>query len=412
MEFLLIMVNIKGKSQFELRIESIRSEYIKVFNKEPSDIFTSPGRVELLGNHTDHNHGKVMVSSVDLSIIALANKKDDMIVRYATNKYPLIEVDLSSTDMVESEKGNSASIIRGVAHRFIELGYKVGGFECSTSTTIFKGAGVSSSAAYELLVCQIFNHYYNNDSIPPIELAKISQYAESVYFGKPCGLLDQTGIALGGINYIDFNNIEKPYIQHLKYQFFKYDFVLINTKDSHSKMTPLYAEIINDMKKVATFYNKEYLREVKYYDFIKDKDEIIKQCGDLAYLRSKHFFEENKRVDEALEALYSHNENKFIQMMKESGDSSYYQLKNCFVSSEEENLPKTILLSKKLIKKGMVRVHGGGFAGTVLVAIDKSETQEYIKFMRKIYGFTNVRKVNLTRYGAKHVGKVGDYFHG
>lgn len=394
------------KAVLKKKIEALKVSFHAFFKEEPTDVFSSPGRIELIGNHTDHNHGLVMVSSVDLSITAVSKKTDDEIVFYHTKGFPDMKVNLNDLDKKDEEVSTSIGMIRGVLFKMKSLGYKVGGVKVITSTTIFKGAGVSSSAAFELLICQIMNHYYNNDSIDAYTLAKIAQFSECEYFGKPCGLLDQSGIALGGVNYIDFNNPETPIIKHLVLSLKYYDIVLVNTKDSHAKLTPLYAKIKDDMFSIAHMFNKEYLRDVDENMFYAKQGEIKAKLGEDVYLRGKHYFEENRRVLEAFEAISKGDEKTFVNKLNESGESSFYQLKNCYVKDVNENLPSAILESKSLIKDGCVRVHGGGFAGTILAFVRKNEVTSYVNKMKERFGPRNVKKVSFDPYGARYVGRI------
>ena len=398
----------KNKSKFGSRVKNLSKVYKNYFHIEPEDAFTSPGRIELLGNHTDHNHGQVLVSSIDLNILCLATKTDDSKVIFYSKGFPIMEVDLNDLDKKENEYGESIGILRGVLYKFKELGYNIGGLRASTSTTIYKGAGVSSSAAFELLVCKILSYYFNEDKISPVELAKIGQFAETVYFNKPCGLLDQMGIGLGSVNFIDFKVIENPYIKTLRTSFKNYDFVLVNCKDSHSSLTHLYSKIKEDMSLISSYFNKKVLREVSEKEFYKHKNQLIEKFGEDVYLRGKHFFEENRRVRNAKDAIINKDEKEFLRIINESGESSFYQLKNCYVNDINENLPKGILKSKEIIKDGAVRVHGGGFAGTLLAIVSKDEVEDYIKEMREMFGNKNVRKITTNRFGTRFICKVKD----
>lgn len=394
------------KSVFKYKLRMLSDNFNKQYGEYAEDVFTSPGRIELIGNHTDHNNGMVLVSSIDMMITAVTKKVDDNVFIYHTTGFPEMKVNLDELEKKENEVGSSIGMIRGVLFRMKELGYKIGGAKVSTYTTIFKGAGVSSSAAFELLVCQIMNHYYNNDEIKAYELAKIAQYSEAEFFGKPCGLLDQSGIALGGINFIDFNNPISPVIKNIKVELTKYDVTIVNTKGSHSKLTSEYAKIKEDMFKVASLFNKKVLREVDEEEFNKKKSVIIEKYGEDVYLRAKHYFEENKRVLEAFEAINNGDEDTFVKKLGESGESSFYQLKNCYVHSENENLPKAILLSNKIIQNGSCRVHGGGFAGTILAFTRKDETSKYRLEMIKMFGKNNVRGVVFNANGTRYCGKL------
>ena len=398
----------KKVSKFASRVKKLKKIFEEQFVVEPEDAFTSPGRIELLGNHTDHNKGAVLVSSIDLNILSLAKKSDDEWVIIYSQGFPLMKVNVNDLEKREEEFGESIGIVRGVLYKFKELGYNIGGLKVATSTTIFKGAGVSSSAAFEIMVGKLLSYYYNDDKINPIELARIGQFSEIEYFNKPCGLLDQMGIALGSINYIDFKNLEKPYIKTLRSTLKDYDLVLVNCKDSHSSLTHLYKKIKDDMALLANHFSKNVLREVSKKEFFASKDELIEKYGEDVYLRGKHYFEENDRVRKAKDALINKDQKEFLRMINESGESSFYQLKNCYAYSLDENLPQGILKSKEIIKDGAVRVHGGGFAGTLLAITSKEETDNYIKEMRKMFGQKNVRRIATNRFGTRFICKVKD----
>ena len=383
----------------ETRKRILKERFIKRFNAEPTDYFTSPGRIELLGNHTDHNNGKVLVSSIDLNILSAVSPRDDKKIVFYSKGFSKMEISLKRLKIREHEKGTSSSLIRGVVYRMKELGYNIGGFSCVSDSSVPRGAGVSSSAAFELMIAKIISCYYNNDSIPPFELAKIAQYAETVYFNKPCGLLDQSGIALGGINYIDFKSTSNPEINNLKLRIKGYQFLIINTGDDHAKLTHCYAEIKDDMKTISNYFNKEVLREVNEEDFYKAKEDIISKFGTRVYLRGKHYFEENNRVQMAYDGLKNGNPIKLLQMMNESGISSYHQLKNCYVNDEYENLPKALNRVKQIDPTCYSRVHGGGFAGTMLMIVSKSKIHEVLPILYEEFGKKNVMKVNLVENG-------------
>lgn len=383
----------------EERIVALKKEFISKFKNESTDVFSSPGRIELLGNHTDHNNGKVLVSSVDLNILAATSKSDDNKITFYSQGFNPMIVSLDDLTIKESEYGKSIALIRGVLFKMKELGYNIGGFKVVADSSIPKGAGVSSSAAFEVLVAKIVSYYYNNDSIEAFELAKISQFAESVYFNKPCGLLDQSGIAIGGINYIDFKDTSKPEIKSIKLVNDSYQFIIINTGGDHVKLTHCYVEIKDDMKNICNHYGKNVLREVDEDTFFNDKELLINKYGERAFLRGKHYFEENNRVGLAYEGLVNKDIKKLLEMMDASGHSSYYQLKNCYVNTELEELPKALKVAKQIDPSCYSRVHGGGFAGTMLMIIDKNKIDEILPKLNETYGKGNVMLVNLVENG-------------
>ena len=381
------------------RIKHLKERFVKHFGHECSNIFLSPGRIELLGNHTDHNNGKVLVSSVNLKILAAVAPRNDNKIVIFSKGYKKIQVSLNALKKREKEYGKSIAIVRGVTARFKKLGYKIGGFSVCCDSSIYNGAGVSSSAAFECLVGKILSYYYNEDSIPAFTIAQIAQFSESVYFNKPCGLLDQSGIALGGINYIDFKSTKAPIIENLKIVNKKYQFIIINTGDNHSKLTPCYAAIKDEMKLIANHFGKQVLRQIKPSLVLDNKEELIKLYGERAFLRAKHYFEENERVATAYNALHEGNFELFLKMLDDSGTSSYYQLQNCYVSNEEEKLTKALKLVKEIDPECYSRVHGGGFAGTMLMVINRAKSKTVVNELRKAFGYENVMLVSLTSEG-------------
>lgn len=387
----------------------IIDQYKRFYKEEPTDCFSSPGRIEILGNHTDHNNGLVMVSSIDLSIMAVASKNDSNYVSYASSEFPPIKININDLTYKEEEKGNSSSLIKGILFRMKELGYSIGGVNIYAISTIYRGAGISSSAAFEVLIAKILSYYYNEDQIKRVELAKIAQYAESNYFGKPCGLLDQMGIALGAINYIDFKNQDRPYIKHLTSPVKNYDLILVNTLGSHSKLTPLFSKIREDMSSLSNYFNKTTLREVGGRDFFAKEKELKETFSNDVFLRGKHYFDENNRVRRALKACEDNDELTFLKCIDESGESSFYQLKNCYVENENEALPQALLFTKEFLDgHGASRLNGGGFAGTMTCFCPKERSEEYILAMEEKFGKGNVKKIALTRHGTRRVCSVNE----
>ena len=399
------MIDEKRK-RFRNKIITLANFFHSYHHNNPEYLFSSPGRVEILGNHTDHNHGKVIVGTIDLSILALVRKTKDHYLIYKTDGYKEMRIDLNDLSVKKSEFNQSIGLIRGILFFIKQNNYLIGGLEIITTTNIFKGAGVSSSAAFELLIGKIVSYCYNNDRISKLLLAKIAQQAEIIYFNKKCGLLDQMGISFGGVNYIDFKDNEKPLVKKINFRLQKYDIILTYCLDSHSQLNKQYNSISEDMKKLANEFNKQYLREVDENDFYRKKNQLITKFGLNTYLRGEHFFKENHRVDEFLNAIKNNDEEELISLINKSGESSFYNLKNCYIDDINENLPQGIILSKKIIKDGAVRVHGGGFAGTMIAFVNKNESKEYINQMQLKFGKKNVKKLSLTPNGARFIGKV------
>lgn len=373
----------------------LKNRFFEIYNSEPDKYLSCGGRFEVLGNHTDHNHGLCIAATCNLSIYCAAKKRGDLIVRIYSEGFNQSEIDLSSLAKKESETGDSPALIRGIA-AFLAEKYSIGGFDIYLKSEVPAGAGVSSSAAFELLIAQTFNALFNNYQIPLMTLCKASQYAEREYYGKMCGLLDQIGVAYGGLVYIDFKEINNPYVEPLKLNLDSYQFVIVNTGGSHAALSHLYSAIPEDMFKVAKFFNKDYLREADYKDVLLKKDEIIKECGLLPYQRTVHFFEENQRVIDANRAIKEGNVNKLINYINESRISSTNLLKNMYVDKIEGSPVEACeLILKASNNKAGVKINGGGFAGSVIALIPKDELDNVIKTVKAKYGGNNVHIVNV-----------------
>lgn len=387
-------------NEFKVRKLDVEKNFLVNFSERIDDFFSSSGRIELLGNHTDHNHGLVLVSAVSLDIFTGVKKTDDNYIKIISEGYPLMTININNLTLTPNEKGKSSAMVKGVIQGFLNRGYKVGGFYCYATSNIFKGAGISSSAAYELLIAGILNYYYNGNTIDRVELAKIAQFSEVEFFGKPCGLLDQMGISLGGINMIDFESIVTPKIDHIELELNDYDVILINTGDDHTSLTQYYSEIKDEMSNVSSYFNKKNLREVNKNEFLKAIPELKKKYGGRAVLRAMHFYDENERVNLAYEAIKNNDIKSFLKYVNESGESSYKLLQNCYYANDvNQGITLALILSQKMIKDGACRVHGGGFAGTILAIVNKSESEEYLKEMSKVFGNENCNRVELRKLG-------------
>ncbi len=397
---------VKGRLNMDLeqRKNKLKKKFRDLFLQENTDYFSSSGRIELLGNHTDHNHGSVIVGAVNLDILAATRKREDRKVVIYSKGYPKIALQIDDLELKEEESGKSIAIVRGVLHRFLELGYRIGGFSCYLESSVYAGAGVSSSAAYECLIVAILNAYYNENQIDALKTAEIAQYSESVYFMKPCGLLDQCGVAFGGVNRIDFRDIACPVVENIQADFSPYCLVLVNTGGSHSHLTEQYKAITDEMKAVARFFGKEYLREVSESMFIQRIKELREQVSDRAVQRAIHFFEENRIVEKGFAYLKERNIEKFLECVDRSGRNSYELLQNNInADSDRQNISLAIGLTRELLTRGAVRVHGGGFEGTVLAFVHRDDLKDYLQVMRNVFGRNNVHDVEIRNYGT---GKV------
>ncbi len=366
--------------------------------------FSSPGRIEICGNHTDHNKGKVLCASVTIDTLGAVTKRDDGIVTIDSIGFPTVTVD--STDLApnKNEYGTSEGLVRGVLAGFKKRGYNIGGFDATTVTNVFKGAGVSSSAAFEVLVAEILNVLYNDNKLEKMEKAIIAQYAENVYFGKPSGLMDQSAIALGGVSYIDFKNLKNPKVESVKWQFDDVDVVIVNCGGDHCNLTPNYAAIRKEMEEIASHFGKKVLRQVDEKLFYSKLADLKKVYSERAILRAMHFYDENKRVKDAKKAIEKVKANKAFAIINESGESSYKMLQNCYPEgSTEQPIPLALTLTKKQKGVRACRVHGGGFAGTILIMIDKQYTEEYVSSMEKLYGKENIFVLGIRDDGAVEV---------
>ncbi len=387
-------------SETIFRLERLKKKFMISFEESAEVFFSSPGRIELLGNHTDHNLGKVLVMTINLAILAAVKKNNSHFIRASFDQDDeFIVVDLEDTLPKKEEYHQSIALIRGVISGMKNNGYYVGGFDIKIESAIPQGAGISSSAAFELIFCEVINQLFNEGKVSKLQKAIIAQKAETDFFGKPCGLLDQMGISFGGINHIDFYDPHNPTITNVTAPLGEYSLILINTPGNHANLTPYYSEIKSDMQKVASYFSHDYLRESSENEFYRTLPELVKVVGGRAILRSMHFFEENKRVDKALTALQNQDIELFLRLVNESGQSSYDLLQNCYYPEDtEQGLPLAITITKKMLRRGAVRVHGGGFAGTILAIVHQDDINDYINKMSSLFGALNIYRVipNLT----------------
>lgn len=373
----------------------------KIFKKEykskPTHCFDCGGRFEILGNHTDHNHGLCLAATASLSITCVLEKQDNLFVNLDSIGFGKINVDLSTLDYIDNEN-KSAAMIRGVAKYFVDHGYKIGGFNAVSNSTIFPGAGVSSSAAFELLIGQIFNELFNDGKIDKITLAKAGQYSENNYYGKASGLLDQIGVAFGNVVQIDFEDINNPKVQPIEFPFDDLVFVGVNTGGDHSSMNALYSKIPVDMKSAAKKMGVEFLREANL-----EKLEETKDLTDIEHDRSFHFYTENERVLKAIEALKNKDKTLFLEQMNGSRLSSTNYLKNMMVEGHYEGSPlEACDIAMSILKdEGACKINGGGFAGSIICAVPNKIVQKFMKIMSKKYGKNNVVLINIRKYGAR-----------
>lgn len=392
-----------GQEQYDMQVEryeSILSAFEKKYGGE-SVFVSSPGRIEICGNHTDHQHGKVLGAAIDLDTVGAVKINDSTKVIVDSVGYSPVEFDSANLEKVEDEKGTSIALTKGVMKYLSDKGYKIGGFVALTQSRVFKGAGVSSSASFEILIGKIISVLFNEDKIPAMELVFAGHYAETEYFGKPCGMLDQSMIGLGGVNYMDFNDPKNPELENMKPDLSNYSIMLINSGGDHSDLTHCYADVKIEMGEVAKFFGKEVLREVDEEEFFLSLDKLSREVSGRAILRAEHFFSENKRVQEAVDGLKAGNLEVFFQCLNGSGESSYKLLQNCYVGGEvAQRIPLALFMASKIDGVKAKRVHGGGFAGTVLIFVEKKALPVLKDKAISVFGEDNVYCLSIRNYGA------------
>lgn len=373
-------------------------------------LFSAPGRTEVGGNHTDHNHGKVLAASVNLDVIAVVEPIEVSKIALKSEGFEESIIEIDDLEVKENEKNTADALIRGVVAGFKKSGYKVGGFKAYTTTNVLKGSGLSSSAAFEVLVGNILSSLYNNGGIGAIKIAQIAQYAENEYFGKPSGLMDQMASSVGGFVAIDFKDIDSPIIDKIDVDFNNFDHALciIDTKGDHANLTPDYAAIPEEMRMIAEHFSVQYLRQICREDVMLNMDILRSEFGDRAVLRSLHFFDENERVDKLVHALKSNDFNAFLDSIRESGNSSYKYLQNVFSANDIKNQGLGIGLNVAedvLKRKGASRVHGGGFAGTIQAFVPVEMLKEFKMSLEKVFGAGSCHVLGIRRVGGTEVDR-------
>ncbi len=344
--------------------------FCEAFRMEPSRFFSAPGRTEIGGNHTDHQRGRVLAAAVNLDTVAAVRVNGTDTIRIFSKGYPMCEVNVTELEPVESEINSTPALIRGVAARFVQLSCEVKGFDAYVESTVLPGSGLSSSAAYEVLIGTIINHLFFDGRVSQPEIAQIGQYAENVFFGKPCGLMDQTASAVGGLVTIDFFDKEKPAIRSVNFDFSTcgHALCIIDSRASHADLTDEYAAVPGEIKAVANWFGKEVLTQIDEADFYANLPALRDACGDRAVMRCIHFYQENARVVKQVEALENGDFDTFLKLITESGHASWMYLQNVIPAGYKAHQDVAIALAlceHYLNGKGAYRVHGGGFAGTV-----------------------------------------------
>lgn len=391
--------NLKAVYVTDKAVEEQKPRYVETLNDfgelfgydREVNIMSAPGRTEVCGNHTDHNNGKVLAASINLDAIAVVSKNDDNIIRVKSKGHKMNVVDLDDLVPNEANFGSSTTLVQGVAATIKNLGYTVSGFDACTTSDVMGGSGLSSSAAFEVLLGSILSYMFNDGKISPVEIAKVAQYSENVFFGKPCGLLDQMASSVGTFVTIDFKSTKDPVIKKIDFDFSKsgHSLCIVDTHGNHSDLTDDYAAVRAEMESVAQALGKNVLREVSYEEFFAALPELTGRVNDRAILRAIHFFNENKRVEKAVECLEKNDFEGFKQVIIDSGRSSFMLNQNVYTPKNptEQKLSLALAISKELLDgKGAWRVHGGGFAGTIQAFVPNDMLDEYKKTIEGVFG--------------------------
>ncbi len=387
------------------RYAKLVSKFEEIFGSgREVEVFSAPGRTEVGGNHTDHNHGCVLAASVNLDAVAVVGLNSENIVRVKSEGYKIDAVDLKELGVMPAERGKSEALIRGVCAAFKNRGYNIGGFDAATVSDVLSGSGLSSSAAFEVLVGTILNHAYNGGKISAVEIAQIAQFAENEYFGKPCGLMDQMACSVGGFVMIDFNDPAAPIIEKLDFDFASSNHALciVDTGGDHSDLTDEYAAVRGEMEAVAAKFGKSVLRDVDRAEFEKNISVIRDVAGDRAVLRAMHFYNENGRVAKQAAALKSGDFEAFKSLIIESGFSSYMYNQNVYTCKAPANQPVSLALAicqDVLSGKGAWRVHGGGFAGTIQAFVPMECLDEFKSRICAVFGEKSCYVLNIRPEG-------------
>lgn len=379
-----------------------------LYGEKEVEIYSAPGRSEVGGNHTDHQYGKVLATAVNLDVIAVVARTEDDRIMLESEGHGTAVVHLSSLLPRKEEEGRSEALIRGVAAGLVDEGCKIGGFEGYAASDVLSGSGMSSSAAYEVLIGNILSGLYNDMQLDPVLIARVSQYAENRYFGKPCGLMDQMASSIGGLININFSDPQKPMVKKVEVEFeaYGYSLCIVDTKGSHADLTDDYAAVPAEMKKVAEYFDKPVLGKVGEDEFYKNILKLREYAGDRAVLRAIHFFEENKRVEAQVEALEWGDFEGFKRLIKASGDSSFKYLQNVYSSHKLKEQSVSIALAVSdvaLGEMGVSRVHGGGFAGTIQAFVSNRIVKDYKKTIESVFGEGSCHILKVRKYGGMKV---------
>ncbi len=397
----------KAAGENILRYQNLVKDFKNHFPEEDVLLFTSPGRTEISGNHTDHNHGKVLAGSINLDCVGVAAKNNSNLINIVSVTYnQSFTIDLE--DLAPSDKkAGTIDLVKGLLKGFLEKGYEVGGFNAYITSNVISAAGVSSSASFEMLLCSILNTFFNDGRMDTVAYAHIGRYAENVYWDKASGLLDQMACAVGGLITIDFKDPLKPAVEQIDFDFASqnHSLIIVNTGKGHADLSADYSSVPAEMKKVAEFFGKEVCADITEEDVIGQLSAVREFAGDRSVLRALHFFEENKRVDAEVTALKEGRFDEFLLNITASGNSSWKWLQNCFTNTsfQEQGITVALALTELFIagkKQGACRIHGGGFAGVIMAVLPNEITEEYISYMETAMGEGNAYRMSIRPYGS------------
>ena len=379
-----LILNSKVKQQLD-------SCYFEVFQTMPERYFSAPGRTEISGNHTDHQHGCVLAGAVNLDTVAAVRINGTNKIRIQSKGYPMCEVDLSVLEPVDSEINSTPALVRGVAARFAQLGCEVKGFDAYLESTVLPGSGLSSSAAYEVLIGTILNGLFFDKKLSAIEIAQVGQYAENVFFGKPCGLMDQMASSVGGMVFIDFEDPKTPVVEKIDFDFAAANHALciIDTGADHADLTDEYAAIPGELKALCAVLGEGELRSIPKIDFYCNIQRLREEVGDRAVLRAIHIYDENQRVKLQKRALQAGDFASFLSYVTESGLSSWRYLQNVIPAGrkEKQEVAFALTIAEKLLNgRGACRVHGGGFAGTIQAFVPNDLLEDFKSGIESVLG--------------------------
>ena len=395
------------------RYEDLVGKFVKEFGEKDLYLFSSPGRTEISGNHTDHNHGKVLAGSINLDCVGVAAVNDTNFVNIVSETFnPSFTIDLNHLEPSDRMAG-TVDLVKGLLKGFEKSGYEVGGFDAYVTSNVISAAGVSSSASFEMLLCSMLNTFFNAGKMDTVAYAHIGKYSENHYWNKASGLLDQMACAVGGLITIDFLEPQAPVVEKIDFDFASqnHSLIIVNTGKGHADLSADYSSVPNEMKKVAQFFGKEVCAEIKEQDVIDHLAELRAYAGDRSVLRALHFFEENKRVEAEVRALKENRFGDFLDGITSSGNSSWKWLQNCYTNSnvQEQGISIALALTEMFIaekKRGACRIHGGGFAGVIMAMLPNDLVDEYVAYIEKAMGEGSAYRMSIRPYGAICVNQM------